>query len=164
MHMNHQRLAAHLLGMNAGRIGEPVVRVNDVELLSAGNHTGYDRIVVDLFHEVVGIAPRKLDTTQVIGLQIIEICIDMTAKVEILLRVHAVAVALLHVIPTYIAPGDRGIGGPDYMSKSFILISVGFRYDKGDFNIATLGHAFGQAITGRAQTSQNMRGKFPTKH
>ena len=55
MHVNHQRLAANLLGVDAGRIGEPVVRVDYVELGSASNNAGNNRIVVDFLHEVLRI-------------------------------------------------------------------------------------------------------------
>ena len=42
MHVNHQRLPAHLLGVDAGRVSQPVVRMDDVELLLACNNSRHN--------------------------------------------------------------------------------------------------------------------------
>ncbi len=39
VYVNHQRLARHLLGVNACGICKPVMGVDDVELLCPGNHS-----------------------------------------------------------------------------------------------------------------------------
>ena len=137
MHVNNQRFTAHLLGVNTGRIGEPIMGMNDIELNRTGNHPGYNRVIIYLLHQIIGVTSRKFDTTQIIGFKI---------------------------IPTYVSPCDRCIRSSDNMGKSFILVSVWFRYDKRDVYIATLCHAFGQPITGRTQTSQDKRRKLPTEH
>ena len=64
-----QGLTAHLLGVDTSRIGEPVVGVDDVKLLFASDDTCHDRVVVDLFQQVFRILTRKLDTSQVVGMQ-----------------------------------------------------------------------------------------------
>ena len=80
MNVNDQRFSGNLLGMNAGRIGEPVVRMDNVTRIGASYHTGYNRIVVYLFKEVIGITARKLDAPEVVGMQIIKIGINMSLK------------------------------------------------------------------------------------
>ena len=164
MHVNNQRFTAHLLGVNTGRIGEPIMGMNDIELNRTGNHPGYNRVIIYLLHQIIGVTSRKFDTPQIIGFQIIKIRINMAAKIEIFLGIHTIAITLLYIIPTYVSPCDRCIRSSDNMGKSFILVSVWFRYDKCDVYIATLCHAFGQPITGRTQTSQDMRRKLPTEH
>jgi hypothetical protein len=47
MHMDYERLAGNLLGMDAGRVSEPVVGVYYVEIKCAGNYAGANRVVVD---------------------------------------------------------------------------------------------------------------------
>src|SRR5574344_6351 len=52
MHMDAQRFAAHLLGMNTSGIGKPVVGVNDVKLLGACHLSGNYRVIVDFLVQV----------------------------------------------------------------------------------------------------------------
>ncbi len=51
----HQRLARHLLGVNAGRICQPVVGVYDVKLFGTCHNAGHYGVIVDLLKEIVGI-------------------------------------------------------------------------------------------------------------
>ena len=54
--MDYERLACDLLGVYAGRIGEPVVAMDDVEIKSAGYHSGCNGVIVDFFENIVGVA------------------------------------------------------------------------------------------------------------
>ena len=56
VHVDYQGLAGDLLGMDAGGVGEPVVRVDDVEVNGARYHTGHDGVVVDFLQQVVGVS------------------------------------------------------------------------------------------------------------
>ncbi len=69
--------------MYSGRIGQPVVRVYDVEINSAGHNAGHYRIVVDFFKKIVGIASRELYRAKVIGAHIVEIGVDVVAQAEV---------------------------------------------------------------------------------
>ncbi len=60
VNVNHQWLAGHLLGMDAGRIGEPVVTMDDVEINCAGNDACGDRVIVDFFENIVGVASSRI--------------------------------------------------------------------------------------------------------
>ena len=53
VYMDHQRLSCHLLGMDAGGIGEPVVGVDYVEIECAGYDAGADGIIVYLLKKIV---------------------------------------------------------------------------------------------------------------
>lgn len=55
VNVDDEGLAGDLLGMDACGIGEPVVGVNHVKVKSAGDYSGTDGIIVDFFHEVVGV-------------------------------------------------------------------------------------------------------------
>ena len=70
MHMNHQWLPADLLGMDTRRIGQPIVCMNDVELLLPGYNSCHDGIIVDLLVQVVRIATGKLHAAQIIHIHI----------------------------------------------------------------------------------------------
>ena len=54
--MDDQRFPADVLGVDACRIGKPVVGMDDVELLLACNDTGHDGVVVDFVLKVFGVA------------------------------------------------------------------------------------------------------------
>ena len=77
MDVYDEGLTSDLLGMNPCRISQPVVRVDDVEGLTASDDTCYDGVVVDLLEEVVLVLPRELKAAQVIRRQVGEVRIDM---------------------------------------------------------------------------------------
>ena len=66
MHVNHKRFSAHVFGVNASRISQPVVCVNDVIFLLTSYHASHDGIVVNFVEEIIGVASRKLDTSQIV--------------------------------------------------------------------------------------------------
>ena len=57
--VHHQRFAAHALGRNARAVGEPVVRMDDVELLVARNLRGNLSIAVYLLHQILAVTSAK---------------------------------------------------------------------------------------------------------
>ena len=56
MDVNNQWLAADMLGEHTGRIGQPVVRMDDIEIQRVGKHGSYSLVVADLLKQIVGIA------------------------------------------------------------------------------------------------------------
>ncbi len=60
VHVDYQRLTGHLLGVYAGRICEPVVAVDNVEVEGACEHACHYRVVVYFFEEVGGIFAGEL--------------------------------------------------------------------------------------------------------
>ena len=149
MDMYHQRFSRNLLGVYPGWIRQPVVRVYDVAGIGASYHTGHNRIIIYLFEQIVGITPRKFDTTQIIGMQIIEIGVNVISQIEIFLRIHAVPQPAGDIVPRDIAPCDRCISRTDDMSETFIFISVRFGYDECYIHIAAFGHTFCKAVARR---------------
>ena len=57
----------------------------DVELLGAGYYAGYYRVVVDLLVQVVGIASGELYATQIVGIEIAEIGVDVVTETVVVL-------------------------------------------------------------------------------
>ncbi len=55
MDMEHKWLAGDLLGMDAGRICKPVVRVDHVTLHGSRDHARHNRIIIDFLKQIVGI-------------------------------------------------------------------------------------------------------------
>ncbi len=162
--MNHKRLAAHLLGVNAGGISEPVVRVNDIEVERARYHTSHYRVVVNLLNEVVGITARELQASQVVGVHVVKVTVDVVAQVVVELRIHHIANATLHIVPVHVAPGNGRVVGSDNASKVLGLIAPGLGNDKRDIHVAILGHALCQTETRGAQATQDVRRELPAKH
>ena len=160
--MNDQRFATHILCMNAGRVGEPVVCVNDVVLLLACNDTSHNRVVVDFVLQVIGIASRKLNAAQVIGQAVIKVGINIVAQLIVKLRRHTVTQTLLVVV--HVAPYDRRFAHADDVHKALVLVAPGFRQTKSDMNVRLQRQPFSDAVAGCTQPTKNMRGKFPAKH
>ena len=107
VYMDNQRFSRNLLSMNTSRISQPVVRVNNIKLLLTSHHTGYNRIVIDFFMQIIRISSRKLHATQIIGMHIIKICINMVTQVIIKLRIHIMSHSIFYIIPLYVTPYNR---------------------------------------------------------
>ena len=84
----YQWLSGHLFGMNPCRISKPVMRMNHIARIGSGNHSGNNRIIIDFFQQVIRISTRKLYTSQIIKMHIIEICINMIPQIKVFLRIH----------------------------------------------------------------------------
>ena len=54
--MDNQRFATHILRMDTSRIGQPIMRMDDVVLLLACDDASHDGVVVDFLVEVLRIA------------------------------------------------------------------------------------------------------------
>ena len=67
--------------MDPGRIGEPVVGMDEVKLLAACQHACNDAEVVDFIMQVAGIASCKAHAAQVVkALHVIEVGINVVAE------------------------------------------------------------------------------------
>ena len=162
--MDDHRFACYLLGMDSGRIGQPVVAVDDVEIERAGYDACADRIVVDLFDKIVGIAARELETSQVVGAHIVEVGVDMVAQPVVEVGRHDAPDALLDIVAVDVAPGYRSLACADYVGKVAVFVAEGLGDDEGYIHVATLPHAASEAVAGGAETAQNMRWELPPEH
>ncbi len=159
-----QGLATDVLGMDAGRIGQPVVRMNNVKLLGAGNHASDDRIVVDFLMQVAGIATGKLHSAQIIHMHVVEIGINMLTQLEIIVGIHHVTHAILHIVVADITPGDRhGIHGHDAAS-SLTLIAKRMWQTEHSLDVALCLQSFRNTIVGSCKSAKHMRRILPSKH
>ena len=61
MHVDNERFTADLFGKYTGRIGQPVVTVDDIEVQGMRQYRSYRLVVTDLFNQVVGITTRETD-------------------------------------------------------------------------------------------------------
>ena len=150
--------------MDTGRICQPVVRVDDVEIKRTGDHACNNRIVVDFFKKIVGIASRELYAAQIIGAHIVEIGINMVAEAVVQLRTHQTAYAGVDIVAVDIAPCHRHLRATDYVGEAFVFIAERLGDDEGYVHVATLPHALCQAVAGGAQPSEDMRREFPAEH
>ena len=83
-----ERLSAHLLGVYASWEGEPVVGVDDVEVLGPCHHSRYDGVVVDLLVEVGRVSACKLHGSQFVDVHVAEVGIDMVAQPVVVVGRH----------------------------------------------------------------------------
>ena len=164
MDMDDERLARHLLGMDSGGISEPVVGMDYVELLCAGNHACHNRVVVYFLHQVVGVTAGEFNATQIVGAHIVEVGVNIVSQAEILVGVHKTSDTIIDIFAVDIPPRHRHLRSAYDLGEGLVLVAVGPRNDESDFHIATLPHSFRQAIACRAEASENVRGKFPTEH
>ena len=164
MHMNDQRFAADMLGMYARRISQPIVGMNNIILLLTGYDSCHNGIIIDLIMKIVRITTGKLNTSQVIGLPITEISINMVAQSVILLRRHFIAQTLLDIVIINITPNNRSFTQTDNIHETFVLISPRFWDTKGNLHVWLLGQTCCNAVAGSSESAQNMGREFPSEH
>ena len=162
--VDDHRLATHVFGVDTCWIGEPVVGMDDVELLPACDDACADGVIVDFFQEVVRISAGKLDATQIVHMHVIEICVDVVAQFVVFLRVHDGTHPVLEGFITGIAPNNGRVPGSGYLEEALVFVAVRFWYHKDDIQVGLQGHSSGQTVTGRSQSPQDMRGKLPSEH
>ncbi len=138
--------------------------MDHIKFLGTGHHSCHYGIVVDLLQKIIGIASRKLNAPQVIGAHVVEIGIYMIPQTEVLVGIHYVSDAALHIFAADISPCDRNLRGTYDLGKALILVAEWLWYDKCYVHVATLPHSSGETIAGGAKTSENVRGEFPPKH
>ncbi len=88
----------------------------------------------------------------------------MVAEAEIEVGVHDLAYAALDILAAHVAPCYGGLRRADDVGEVAFLVAERFGDYEGDFHVATLPHALGQAIAGGSQTAEDVRGKLPSKH
>ena len=164
MNVYDHRFAAYLFGKTTGGIGQPIVRMNHIELAAVRYDTGHRFVVRNLFRQIVGITSRKIDTTDVVRADASEIVFDAIAQLEILVGVHASAKALVHLIPIHIFPDNRHIARSDDVQETLVFVAPRFRYHKRDVHVGLQRHAFRQAVTCRAKSAKYVRWELPPKH
>ena len=152
------------LGMYSGRIGEPVVAMDDIEVERACNHTRGNRVVVDFLEKIRGIFAGELYATEVVGAHIVEVGIYMVAETEIKVGGHEFAYTCIDIVTVDIAPCNRHLRVADYMSEASVFVAIRLGNDKGYVHVATLPHTTGEAVAGSAETAEDVRREFPTEH
>ena len=163
VYMNAERFATHLLGVHACRISEPIMGMDDIELLTARQHSSDDGKIVYLLVKIGRIASSKADTAQIVEtLQIVEIGIKMvTEPIIILCRVaHE---TILYMIVLDISPDNWHLAHINNLEKG-LLLSGGFRHTKGGFYITLQTKALRNTIGGNGESTINLRGKLPSEH
>ena len=164
MHMDTQRLTAYILRMDSSRIRQPVVSMNDIEVLRACHHTCYHRVVVDLLVQVRRIAASELHATEVVDIHVVEIRIDILAQLIVVVGVHDIPHPTLNIVTVHIPPGNgHRIHGNDTCSM-LLLITKRMRQTKCDLNVALRLQSFRDAIVGSGKTAKHMRRILPSKH
>ena len=135
MHMDAQWLSAYHLGMYTCGVCEPVVSVNQVELLTTGQNARDDAEVVDLVVQIAGITTGKLDAAHIVeALQIIEIGIEMVAETIVVLG-RVANEPILNPVIIDIAPYNRNLTHV-YNFQEPLLFARGLGQTEGSLYIA----------------------------
>ena len=164
MNMDTQRFATYLLGMDTSGEGEPVVSVDNIKLLRAGHLSGNDRVVINLLVQVARITTGKLHRTKVVHVHIVKVGVDMLAQLKIVIGIHDIAHALLHVVVIYIAPRNgHSVHGND-TAGMLTLIAKGVRQAQYRLDIALSLQAFRDTIVSGGQSTEYVRRILPSKH
>ena len=99
VNMDNQRLAGNVLGEYAGRVSQPVVRVDNIESALMSHDRSHSLIVGDFLHQILGIHSRKVDTAKLVCSYAAEIITYIVTQLEILIWVHGLADSRIDMVP-----------------------------------------------------------------
>ena len=148
VYVYHQWLAADLLGEDPRRIRQPIMAVDDIEIQGVCQHGCYSLVVADLFDQVIGIATRETDATEVVCADTTVVITDSVTETVVVLRTHPAFHALFDVVVIYIFPYYRHAVGANDTQERLILVAPWFGNDERDLHVWLLSHTTGQTITG----------------
>ena len=149
--------------MHTSREGEPVVGMNNVELLRACQHASDDREIVNLIMQIARIAPSEAHTTEVVkSLHVIEISIDVIAETIVVFSgmTHE---AVFDVVILHIAPGDRHLTHVNDFEK-FLLVACWLRHTECGLHIALYRQTLGDAVGCYGKSAIYFRRELPSEH
>ena len=144
MNMNAERLAAYHFRMHTGRIGQPVVCVDNVKLLLTRHHSGYNRKVIDFFMQISRITAGKVHTAKVVDVHIREIRIDMVAQSVVLFRTHC-RQTRLQIIIIDVTPYDRHLVHADYIQE-LLFFTCWLGHAESRFHIPLQAQSFSYSV------------------
>ncbi len=158
-----QRFAAHLLGVYACGICKPVMRVDYVKLLSACHHAGHNGVIVYLLMQIVRVSAGELYATQVIGVQIVEIGIDMVTETVVVIGIHPRITLLEHTL-VGVSPHHGNSVHTYYLHETLILVAPWLGQAERNIHVPLICQSSCQSETGRSQSSKDMGRKLPAEH
>ena len=164
MNMDAQRFTTDLLGMDAGRIGQPVVSMDNVVVQGTSHHASDNRIVIDFLMQIARITTGKFHSAQVVDMHVVEVGIQMVAQTEIQVRIHDITHSLTDIVGRHVTIGNRhSIHGHNLASRT-ILVTEGMRQTERNIHIALSIKALRDTIVGGGQSTEYVRRILPSKH
>ena len=164
MDVDAQGLSADLLGVDACRISQPVMGMNDVVVEGTSHHTGDDGIVVDFLVQVARIAASKLHGAQIVDVHVVEVSIQVVAQAEIEVGVHDVPYPFANIVSRHVAPGNgHSVHGYDVAGRT-VFVAEGMRQTERNVHVALGMQALRDTIVSGGQSTEYVRRILPSKH
>ena len=157
----YKRSARYVFGKNTRRIGQPVVRMYYVELQRMSQNTRHRLVVVYLLEQIRRIDTRKLHATDVVYPDTCKVVSYAAAEAEIFV---GIARAFHSVFVRNITPHYRHRIGSYYAEKTRVFVAVRLGDNERYLHIFLCCHTFGKPVACRAESSEYMGRKLPTKH
>ena len=173
--MHDKRLAADLLGGDAGKVGKPVVGMNDIELagLLHRNGRGHLGITGHLLKQVGAVLAGELELLPEAHRGLTELLLlHLLDGLEILFRVHIRDYAGVHIDELHLVKelvdaaadiADRDIAGADYPGAALVLVTGCGRHHEKHLD-PIVGQALDYPFAGRPETAGDMGRELPTEH
>ena len=164
MNVDAQGLAADLLGMDAGRIGQPIVGMDDVVVKRTSHHASNNRIVIDFLMQIAWITARKLHGAKVVDVHVVEVGIQVFAQTEIEVGIHNVAHTLANIVGRHVAIGNgHRIHGHNVACRA-VFIAKRFGQTERNIHIALGIETLRDTIVSGSQSAEYVRRILPSKH
>ncbi len=175
MHMDDQRLAGEFLGGDTGIIGEPVVRMDDIELILAlqGDGAAHHGIAGHFLHEVGAVFAGELELLSVADGEVLHLPLflfldELAELLRIGVRNHIGADVdefdLVQELVHRLRYGVHGhIRGIDDGGGALVFIAGGGRHHEQRFH-AIVCQAFYDTLASRTEAACDVGRKLPAKH
>ena len=175
MHVHHQRFAGEFFGGNAGKVGEPVVGVDDVEFILVLHRYGacHHRVPGNLFEEVRSVFAGELVFLPEADAEILHL---PGAFVFYYLRKFfwvgvgnqvRIDVDEFHLVEEFVhGAGEtlhRHVARIDDAGSTLVLVAAGRRHHE-DALDAIVREPLDYTFAGSPEPSRNVRGKLPSEH
>ena len=171
----HKRFAGELFSCNSGKVGEPVVSVDDIELIlvlecdCAADHC----VAGNLLHQIGSVFSGEFEFLAIGDAEILHLPLSLLLNhigkiFRCNIRHHIGSnVHELHFSEKFIhAFGNRiysHIAGIDDADCRLVLVTRCGRHHEKDFHVV-LGKTLGHTVAGSTETSGDMGREFPTEH
>ena len=176
VHVYHQRLAGHPFGGDPRIVGQPVVRMDHIELPGPipGDLRGDHRIARHFLHQVrpvfsgksIALFPYVVSPGQLPGFaELPRIIVELLGRhIGHHIGIHMDKRQLL---PNFFLPrivrGHFHVARVDDPYETAVLVPVSLRHHE-DHSDVVLGQSPGQSVACSSQSSRDMRRKFPSEH
>src|SRR3989339_166997 len=173
VHMHYKWFAAYSFGGNSSQVCKPVMRMNDIKIVSHCNLSGYECISCHLLHKVGPVLTGKFifftnSQLEILNLSLLKVRHHLSELLGVYVRNHIGADSdklnlfqkILNIAATF---RNLNVTCVNNFHRSLIFVSCCGRHNKKHLYII-IDQTFGKAVTCSSKPSGYVWWEFPAEH